>query len=60
MNTTELTDLLRGATDGLETPQGFTQQVFTGGRRHRRRRGIAVTTSVAAVIALSATVMSSF
>lgn len=54
MNTTELTDLLRDVTDGLEPPQDFTQQVLSGGRRRRRRRGIAVATSVAAVIALGA------
>ncbi|TDV53997.1 hypothetical protein [Actinophytocola oryzae] len=54
MNTTELGQLLRGATDGLEPPRGFAHQVLAGGRRRRLRRRLTVAASAVAVLAVAA------
>ena len=53
MNTTELTERLRGATDGLAPPPGFAETVLHGGRRRRARRRLTVAASVLAVVAVA-------
>ncbi len=53
MNTTELTEHLRSATDGLEPPPGFADVVLLGGRRRRARRRLTVAASVVAVVAVA-------
>lgn len=50
MNTTELTELMRGATDGLEPPPDFVSQVLQGGRRRRLRRRVATMASAVVVV----------
>lgn len=55
MNTTELTEHLRGATAALEPPPGFAADVLRGGRRRRTRRRLTVAASVLAVVAVAGT-----
>ena len=60
MNTTELTERLREATDGLDVRPDFAEAVLRGGRRRRTRRRLTVAASVVAAVAVatSATVVS--
>lgn len=53
MNTTDLGELLRGATAGVEPSEGFTEQVLQGGRRRRFRRRIAMAASAVVVAAVA-------
>jgi hypothetical protein len=53
VNTTELSELLHTATDGLEPPAGFTGQVLAGGRRRRLRRRLTMAGSAVAVAAVA-------
>jgi hypothetical protein len=54
VNTTELTEHLRTATDGLDVPAAFADTVLRGGRRRRARRRLAVAAGVVAVVATAA------
>jgi CHASE2 domain-containing sensor protein len=60
VNTTDLGELLRGATAGVEPSAGFTEQVLQGGRRRRFRRRVAMVAStvVVAAIAVASTTVS--
>jgi hypothetical protein len=53
VNTTELAERLRCATDGLAPPPGFAETVLHGGRRRRARRRLTVAASVLAVVAVA-------
>jgi hypothetical protein len=55
VNTTELSELLRDATDGLEPPRDFARHVLAGGRRRRLRRRLTVVASAVAVAAAATT-----
>ena len=59
MNTTELTERLRAATDGLDVPPNFADAVLRGGHRRvaRRRLAVAASVVVVAAVAASATVV---
>ncbi|GAB1509796.1 hypothetical protein [Actinophytocola sp. KF-1] len=59
MNTTELSEHLRGATAGLDVPPAFADAVLRGGRRRRARRRLTVAVCVVAAVAVatSATVV---
>jgi hypothetical protein len=59
VNTSELSGLLRDATDGVEPSTGFTRKVLDGGRRRRLRRRITVAASavVVAAVAVAGTVV---
>ncbi len=59
MNTTELTEHLRGVTAGLDVPPTFADAVLRGGRRRRTRRRLTVAACVVAAVAVatSATVV---
>lgn len=54
MNTTELTEHLRAATNELAPPPGFPDAVLRGGRRRRARRRLAVAATAVVVAALAA------
>lgn len=54
MNTTELTERLREATDGLDVPPNFADVVLRGGHRRVARRRLAVAASVVVVAAVAA------
>ncbi|MFI7678327.1 hypothetical protein [Actinophytocola sp. NPDC049390] len=57
MNTTELTERLRDATDGLDVRPDFADAVLRGGRRRRARRRLTVVACVVATVAVTATVV---
>lgn len=54
MNTTELSELLHAATDGLEPPADFARHVLAGGRRRRLRRRLTAVASAVAAVAVAA------
>jgi hypothetical protein len=54
VNTNELSELLRDATDGLEPATGFTQKVLEGGRRRRLRRRITMAAGALVVVVVVA------
>ncbi|HEX6356326.1 hypothetical protein [Actinophytocola sp.] len=51
MKTTDLGELMRAATDDLETTPDFARQVILGGRRRKQRRRVMVAAGALAVIA---------
>jgi hypothetical protein len=59
VNTNELSELLRDATDGLEPATGFTQKVLEGGRRRRFRRRVTIAAGALVVVAVAGTVVTS-
>lgn len=56
MDTKDLTDALREATDGLEPRTGFTADVVRGGRRRRTRGRILIGATMAVTLAVAAAV----
>ncbi|MCT2585061.1 hypothetical protein [Actinophytocola gossypii] len=56
MDTRDLTNALREATDDIEPPPGFTDSVVHGGRHRRTRTRRAVTAAVAGTAVLTAAV----